>query len=284
MRSRRIRCDSVVALGFCLITATAVATLFLYEYLMHNCPLSSRTDDGTPDDISNLYPSKKHYGAKTTPLIFIGGYPRSGTTLMRAMLDAHPDVRCGEETHLIPEILARMMKYHNTSSQRLLEAGITDKVFFSAVGSFILDVIVGHAEAADRLCNKDPFTLGYAVQLNRMFPLAQFLLMIRDGRAVCHSVEFRDVGIAGIDHKNLTNCMLSWNNSTKRMYTDCLTLGALKCLPVRYEQLVLHPRSVLTKVLEFLGVIWNDAVLHHENEINKPGGISLSRLVYFRLM
>jgi hypothetical protein len=27
------------------------------------------------------------------PLIFIGGVPRSGTTLMRAMLDAHPEVR-----------------------------------------------------------------------------------------------------------------------------------------------------------------------------------------------
>lgn len=27
------------------------------------------------------------------PLIFIGGVPRSGTTLMRAMMDAHPDVR-----------------------------------------------------------------------------------------------------------------------------------------------------------------------------------------------
>ena len=39
------------------------------------------------------------------PLVFIGGVPRSGTTLMRAMLDAHPDVRCGEETRVIPRIL-----------------------------------------------------------------------------------------------------------------------------------------------------------------------------------
>ena len=32
------------------------------------------------------------------PIVFIGGSPRSGTTLMRVMLDAHPSVRCGEET------------------------------------------------------------------------------------------------------------------------------------------------------------------------------------------
>lgn len=31
--------------------------------------------------------------SREMPLIFIGGVPRSGTTLMRAMLDAHPDVR-----------------------------------------------------------------------------------------------------------------------------------------------------------------------------------------------
>lgn len=30
---------------------------------------------------------------RNMPLIFIGGVPRSGTTLMRAMLDAHPEVR-----------------------------------------------------------------------------------------------------------------------------------------------------------------------------------------------
>ena len=70
-----------------------------------------------------------------SPLIFIGGMPRSGTTLMRAMLDAHPDVRCGEETRVIPRILKIRKKWSRSAveKRRLDEAGVTDKVIDSAV-------------------------------------------------------------------------------------------------------------------------------------------------------
>ena len=36
--------------------------------------------------------------------IFIIGCPRSGTTLLRVILDSHPNICCGPETHIIPSL------------------------------------------------------------------------------------------------------------------------------------------------------------------------------------
>ena len=79
---------------------------------------------------------------RNMPLIFVGGVPRSGTTLMRAMLDAHPGVRCGEETRIIPRIIYMRNQWTNSKkeNERLKNAGMTDEIIDSAVGSFILEV------------------------------------------------------------------------------------------------------------------------------------------------
>ena len=62
------------------------------------------------------------------------------------------------------------------------------------------------------------------------------------------------------------------------MNEECKSLGPKNCLPVIYEQLVLHPEQWMRKILNFLEVPWNDRVLHHEAEINKKNGISLSKV------
>ena len=55
--------------------------------------------------VKDVYGQKREYNSQTHPFIFIGGHPRSGTTLIRAMLDSHQKIRCGEETRIISEIL-----------------------------------------------------------------------------------------------------------------------------------------------------------------------------------
>lgn len=213
------------------------------------------------------------------PLIFIGGMPRSGTTLMRAMLDSHPDVRCGTETRLVPRILSmRHMWLKSTrETTRLTEAGIGDDVINAAVRAFIIEIIVRHGELAPRLCNKDPFTMKSAVYLAQLFPNARFVFMIRDGRATVHSIITRRVTITGFNLKDYRQCMEKWNQAMTAMWAQCEELGTKRCLPVHYEELVLHPRRELQRLLHFLALDWNETLLHHDRHINEQGGVYLSK-------
>ncbi|XP_042193144.1 protein-tyrosine sulfotransferase 2 [Callorhinchus milii] len=218
--------------------------------------------------------------SKNMPIIFIGGVPRSGTTLMRAMMDAHPEIRCGEETRIIPRVLTmrQMWSRSEREKMRLNEAGVTDQVIDSALQAFILEIIAKHGEPAKYLCNKDPFTLKSLTYLSKLFAQSKFILMIRDGRASVHSMITRKVTIAGFDLNSYRDCIIKWNKAIEIMYGQCMDVGPLRCLSVYYEQLVLHPRKSTETIMKFLNIPWNDAVLHHEELIGKAGGVSLSKI------
>jgi len=267
------------------LLVTALATLLVF-YLFYKGSFSSTAKDcPKTESMSKKTSMISQDGTlyeydRQSPLIFIGGVPRSGTTLMRAMLDAHPAVRCGEETRVVPRLL--QMRSHWMKSQkeslRLEEAGLTGDVLDSAISSFILEVVARHAEPAPRLCNKDPFTLKSGTYLKQLFPNGKFIFMVRDGRATVHSIITRKVTITGFDLKSYRQCLQKWNAAITAMNEQCKELGPRNCLPVIYEQMVLHPEQWMRKILNFLEVPWDDAVLHHEQQINKKGGISLSKV------
>ena len=171
------------------------------------------------------------------------------------------------------------MRYHWLKSEkesvRLEQAGISKAVLDSAIAAFILEVIAKHGEPAPRLCNKDPLTIKMGTYVMDLFPNAKFVFMVRDGRATVHSIISRKVTITGFDLTSYRQCLKKWNTAVEAMNEQCKELGGEKCLRVPYEQLVLHPRTWMEKVLKFLNVSWDESVLHHQDYINN--GIELSK-------
>jgi protein-tyrosine sulfotransferase len=131
------------------------------------------------------------------------------------MMDAHPEVRCGEETRLVPRILGMRANWYRSTKekQRLDEAGVTKDVVDQAMQQFIMEIIVRHGTPNKYLCNKDPFTLKSQEYLKELFPNSKFILMIRDGRATSHSIIERKVTISGFDITSYRDVLTKWNRA-----------------------------------------------------------------------
>jgi hypothetical protein len=86
-------------------TLLVLVTVIIFSLSLRLSPspltLHSKTGafDSIADNVNKTTMNRSHYieAIRLAPLIFIGGSPRSGTTLMRALLDVHDSISCGTE-------------------------------------------------------------------------------------------------------------------------------------------------------------------------------------------
>ena len=160
-----------------------------------------------PDGADRIYNN-------SSPMLFIGGVPKSGTTLMRVLLDIHPRVRCGPESHVIIDVLKLRYEWANFGhlKKRNDAAGITHKIIDKAVTAFILEVVARHGDPADIICDKEPFLMTQAGYLATAFPNSKIIHMVRDGRAISHSLVSRELEFPPFSKTDHRKNLKSWAN------------------------------------------------------------------------
>jgi Sulfotransferase family len=225
------------------------------------------------------------------PFVFLVGCPRSGTTLLRRVADAHPllavargtrwiartfELRRGltEDGHVTPKLLERLRR--DPFRLERLELREEDLERMSArsepiaFADFVTELYDLYGDRHGKLLvgDKTPGYVRYLPTLHDLWPSARFVHIVRDGRDVCLSVlDWRKdaTGFCTFGRDPVTTIAVWWE-----WYVRLGLEGAGELEPdlyheLRYESLVESPERECRRLARFLGLPYDDAMLRfHE--------------------
>lgn len=191
------------------------------------------------------------------PPIFVIGSPRSGTTLLRLILDSHPRISCGEETHFLRDLEAIVGRdWELVSTYGLAREWWLTRIR-ELYDSFQAEVLARSGKA--RWAEKDPTYTLHLRFIEELFPDALYVHLLRDGHDVVAS--FRDRwGYRSAARAARTE----WARYVTAARELERRLPAGRFLQLRYEELVAEPETQGQRLLEFLGEAWDPAVLEFD--------------------
>lgn len=226
------------------------------------------------------------------------GLGRSGNTLLRLMLDAHPELAIPPETDFIPELAARCAEAGDpraefvdavTGHWRFTDLGVdAGELARRAAALDPFDVGAGlralygqYAEkfGKPRFGDKTPYYLDHMQLIERLLPEARFVHVIRDGRDVAVSIRPLWFGPSSV-----RAAARWWREGIERARAAS---ASLRCyMELRYEDLVLETEAALRRVCDFVELPWDPAMLaYHERaperirEVRREGRGSRGELI-----
>lgn len=217
-------------------------------------------------------PSRLEAIGPPSPPIFVGGAGRSGTTLLRVMLDSHSRISCGPELKVLPSVASLWVDLRTRWASTLADSHVRDADVDRAFGRLITSLLEPQRQATGkaRVAEKSPNNVFVFGHLHRMFPDAAFVHMVRDGRDVVASLLSMDwtttdgTPIAYTRDARLAARYWASAVNAARAFAKSAT-DPVHFHEMRYEDLVTDPEDTLRALFAFLGEAWEPAVLaYHE--------------------
>jgi Tfp pilus assembly protein PilF len=185
------------------------------------------------------------------PLAFLGGHPRSGTTLLEQILGTHPGVAALDEPGAFLEVL--QPEFHKSSELSSARVNVMRRHYIEALRDGL-----GADAAGKMLIDKNPSPTARLPVWLRVFPELRVLIALRDPRDVVLSCYFQNIPL------NSTNVnFLSFERLAKH-YADLMGIWlavrewpGFAWIETRYEDIVADLPKEGRRVTEFLGLQWH---------------------------
>jgi hypothetical protein len=198
--------------------------------------------------------------------IFVVGSMRSGSTMLRLILDSHPSIAIGAETGFMGALLATKKipnwRYGGEWYGRL---GWTESELDARLRTFYTEMFQRHAteQGKARWGEKTPFHTAHMAAMAQVFPDAVFVGIVRHPGAV--AVSLRDSF-----NYAFPDALSYWAATNLDMVRAAGRIGRRFVL-CRYEDLVVESEPVLRELMDWLGEPWSPDVLAHHRVQREKG-------------
>ena len=218
------------------------------------------------------------------------GHPRSGTTLLEQVLDAHSDITSAEETKMMHDdaYLPLIRDFpEGTSILQALDSVPPSLICHARENYFrCLEMFLRRKIGGRLLVDKNPSLNLMIPMVVRVFPETKFLIALRDPRDVIVSCFMQ-----ALPPTPISSAYLSLEG-TVNQYANVMGFW-LEMLPrmgdqwryVRYEELINDLPALARSVLGFLGVGFEDNVLKfyehaRTKRVNSPSHADVRKPLY----
>lgn len=236
---------------------------------------------------------------KSSP-IFILGAQRSGTTLLRLLVNSHSKIAIPEEGGFWMPLLRKygskhgrllsdheiksIIKYIRTSDQFKLWLINADEYFENIImgnnisfSDFMYGLYHEYAvsQNKDVWGDKTPSFFRMIPEISKIFPNAKFIHIIRDGRDLFLSWRKIDP-----TKKNISVVALEWLYKVKKANDDLNRFCKDRFISIRYEDLVQDPEKNINEVCKFIGIDYENEMMNYWKKSNQFIGKHHSDLIF----
>jgi hypothetical protein len=197
------------------------------------------------------------------PMIIVGGSGRSGTTLLRTILNRHPAVYCGDESTVFlqrisaPAEIARRYDFDAGSVAGMLRTSRSQVEFIDAFRRTCLQRS-GKSVWAEKTPD-NVLRFGY---IRRHFPNALLVHVIRDGRDVVCSLRRQTwLKVPAGERQTPRAVEVAIDYWSRRVRAGLRFRNDPKYIELKYEDLIRDPEAALRPVFAAAGLEWTPAVL-----------------------
>jgi hypothetical protein len=225
-------------------------------------------------------------GPSDAPLLVLG-VRRSGTTLLRVMLDRNSQLAVPDESYFVPQLADRhrgrvdmdafVDDLRRVGTLREWQVDPDDVRARLRPGMSVGEAIgavyetYAAAQGKPRWGDKTPMYMQHLRLLERLFPHALYVHLVRDGRDAAASFMQMPAGIVteSWGHpRSVAGFARQWGTEIRAARALGSRVGPGRYLELRYERLVESPEDVLRQICTFAGLPWEPVMLDYADNVD----------------